>query len=230
MKPPPFLLLALPSASAACPAVHGQSSIVHSATIYVADKAPAAHVESSLFVYPGKFVLKTCGTTQLLNAVPLLLELAASLGCQAVRCKYSRASFLFPEYQVRCSSGPATWLVAISATCSYCIALPAAPGPYLPGIRGSYAHRASPGLLRACAPSGQCTVLFCARMDLTRLCACSPSCTTTLPRRRRTWTSTLPHWAAAPTCWATLPMGCSGTSTWPAPLAPSSPPAAWRSA
>eukprot|EP00891_Asterochloris_glomerata_P002089 jgi/Astpho2/2089/e_gw1.00038.169.1_t len=55
--------------------------------------------ESSLFVYPDKFVLKTCGTTQLLNAVPLLLELAASLGCQAVRCKYSRASFLFPEYQ-----------------------------------------------------------------------------------------------------------------------------------
>ena len=81
-----------------------QSSIVHSATVLVAGNIPPAHAESSLFVYPDKFVLKTCGTTQLLNAVPLLLELAANLGCQAVRCKYSRASFLFPEYQVRCSS------------------------------------------------------------------------------------------------------------------------------
>eukprot|EP00877_Chromochloris_zofingiensis_P004221 jgi/Chrzof1/137/Cz01g04200.t1 len=56
--------------------------------------------ESSLFVYPTKFVLKTCGTTKLLNAVPRLLELAAELGMRPRRCKYSRASFLFPEQQV----------------------------------------------------------------------------------------------------------------------------------
>ena len=56
--------------------------------------------ESSLFVFPTKLVLKTCGTTRLLDAVPLLLELAASLDMQPRRCKYSRASYLFPELQV----------------------------------------------------------------------------------------------------------------------------------
>jgi S-adenosylmethionine decarboxylase proenzyme len=55
--------------------------------------------ESSLFVYPTKWVLKTCGTTRLLNSVPRLLELASGLGLEARRCKYTRASFLFPEQQ-----------------------------------------------------------------------------------------------------------------------------------
>eukprot|EP00798_Chlamydomonas_sp_ICE-L_P014102 gene14102-20059_t len=55
--------------------------------------------ESSLFVYPTKWVLKTCGTTQLLNAVPRLIELSSELGLKPVRCKYTRASFLFPEHQ-----------------------------------------------------------------------------------------------------------------------------------
>ncbi|GBF89555.1 S-adenosylmethionine decarboxylase [Raphidocelis subcapitata] len=56
--------------------------------------------ESSLFVYPTKWVLKTCGTTKLLSAVPRLLEMAAQrLGMEPRRCKYSRASFLFPEQQ-----------------------------------------------------------------------------------------------------------------------------------
>lgn len=56
--------------------------------------------ESSFFVYPDKAVLKTCGTTKLLAAVAPLLELAASLGMEPRRAKYSRASFLFPEQQV----------------------------------------------------------------------------------------------------------------------------------
>lgn len=85
------------------------------------DNVPPSRAESSLFVYPDKFVLKTCGTTQLLNAVPLLLELAASLGCQAVRCKYSRASFLFPEYQVRYQ--PFGWLLLLppAAQALHCV-------------------------------------------------------------------------------------------------------------
>lgn len=56
--------------------------------------------ESSLFVFPHKLVLKTCGTTKILHAIPLLLELAASTGCTLKRCKYSRASFLYPQLQV----------------------------------------------------------------------------------------------------------------------------------
>lgn len=55
--------------------------------------------ESSLFVYPTKMVLKTCGTTKLLNAVSRALDLAAAHGLRPQRVKYSRASFLFPEFQ-----------------------------------------------------------------------------------------------------------------------------------
>lgn len=55
--------------------------------------------ESSLFVYPTKWVLKTCGTTRLLNSVPRLLEVAAAVGLVPARCKFTRASFLFPEQQ-----------------------------------------------------------------------------------------------------------------------------------
>ena len=62
--------------------------------------------ESSLFVYPERLMLKTCGTTQLLAAVPLLLELAQSLGMHACCTKYSRASFLFPEKQVSIACSP----------------------------------------------------------------------------------------------------------------------------
>ena len=57
--------------------------------------------ESSLFVYPTKWILKTCGTTRLLDSLPRVLELAAALGMQPVRAKFSRATFLFPEQQVR---------------------------------------------------------------------------------------------------------------------------------
>jgi S-adenosylmethionine decarboxylase proenzyme len=57
--------------------------------------------ESSLFVYPTKWILKTCGTTRLLNSVPRLLEVAAALGLEPRRVKYTRASFLFPDNQVR---------------------------------------------------------------------------------------------------------------------------------
>eukprot|EP00955_Chlamydomonas_euryale_P078552 363169-Chlamydomonas_euryale.AAC.45 len=56
--------------------------------------------ESSLFVYPSKWILKTCGTTRLLESVPRLLAEAAALSMRPVRVKFSRATFLFPEQQV----------------------------------------------------------------------------------------------------------------------------------
>eukprot|EP01018_Ginkgo_biloba_P004014 Gb_19970 [translate_table: standard] len=56
--------------------------------------------ESSLFVYPLKIIIKTCGTTQLLNSIPLLLLHAARLSLIRVcRCRYSRGAFLFPAAQ-----------------------------------------------------------------------------------------------------------------------------------
>jgi len=55
--------------------------------------------ESSLFVYPFKIVLKTCGTTKLLLSVAPILRLAESLSLAVNSVKYSRGSFIFPNYQ-----------------------------------------------------------------------------------------------------------------------------------
>ena len=76
--------------------------------------------ESSLFVYPERLTLKTCGTTQLLAAVPLLVELAESLDMCACRTKYSRASFLFPEKQVgsRSRCHPSMHATAVGRLCA----------------------------------------------------------------------------------------------------------------
>jgi S-adenosylmethionine decarboxylase len=55
--------------------------------------------ESSLFVYPYKFVIKTCGTTKLLLSIPRILELAAELKLPVLSAKYSRGTFIFPDAQ-----------------------------------------------------------------------------------------------------------------------------------
>jgi len=55
--------------------------------------------ESSLFLFPTKLVIKTCGTTALLAALPCALRLAASVGAQLRRVRYTRACFQFPHHQ-----------------------------------------------------------------------------------------------------------------------------------
>lgn len=55
--------------------------------------------ESSLFVYPYKIVIKTCGTTKLLLAIPRILELAVELSLPLAAVKYSRGTFIFPDAQ-----------------------------------------------------------------------------------------------------------------------------------
>ncbi|XP_020080662.1 S-adenosylmethionine decarboxylase proenzyme 4 [Ananas comosus] len=55
--------------------------------------------ESSLFIYPSMIIIKTCGTTQLLRAVPALLIHADSLGLRLRSSRYSRGSFIFPHAQ-----------------------------------------------------------------------------------------------------------------------------------
>eukprot|EP00271_Cylindrocystis_brebissonii_P000221 TRINITY_DN1025_c0_g1_i1.p1 TRINITY_DN1025_c0_g1~~TRINITY_DN1025_c0_g1_i1.p1 ORF type:complete len:960 (+),score=154.59 TRINITY_DN1025_c0_g1_i1:653-3532(+) len=55
--------------------------------------------ESSLFIYANRAVIKTCGTTKLLSAIPNLLESAARLSLVPRRCKYTRGTFLFPDAQ-----------------------------------------------------------------------------------------------------------------------------------
>ncbi|GMH28457.1 hypothetical protein Nepgr_030300 [Nepenthes gracilis] len=55
--------------------------------------------ESSLFVYPTKIIIKTCGTTQLLKSIRPLLSYANRMGFYPDGCKYTRGSFIFPHSQ-----------------------------------------------------------------------------------------------------------------------------------
>ncbi|KAK4415137.1 S-adenosylmethionine decarboxylase proenzyme [Sesamum alatum] len=55
--------------------------------------------ESSLFVYPLKIILKTCGTTKLLLSIPQILKLADSLSLAPRSVRYSRGTFIFQNSQ-----------------------------------------------------------------------------------------------------------------------------------
>jgi len=65
--------------------------------------------ESSMFVFPHKLILKTCGTTTLLSGLPELLRIAAreagftdagEAAAIPYRVFYSRKSFMFPQKQM----------------------------------------------------------------------------------------------------------------------------------
>lgn len=60
--------------------------------------------ESSFFVYPHVLILKTCGTTTLLEGLARMLEIVAdlvpTLDPQPLRIFYSRRSFMFPDRQL----------------------------------------------------------------------------------------------------------------------------------
>ncbi|KAJ4955424.1 hypothetical protein NE237_012207 [Protea cynaroides] len=55
--------------------------------------------ESSLFVYPTKIIIKTCGTTQLLKSIPPLLSHAHHMGLRVCGSRYTRGNFIFPQAQ-----------------------------------------------------------------------------------------------------------------------------------
>ncbi|KAK1363029.1 S-adenosylmethionine decarboxylase proenzyme [Heracleum sosnowskyi] len=55
--------------------------------------------ESSLFVYPYKIIIKTCGTTKLLLSIPPILKLANAISLSVRSVKYTRGSFIFPGAQ-----------------------------------------------------------------------------------------------------------------------------------
>eukprot|EP01116_Phalansterium_solitarium_P005953 TRINITY_DN18279_c0_g1_i1.p1 TRINITY_DN18279_c0_g1~~TRINITY_DN18279_c0_g1_i1.p1 ORF type:complete len:400 (+),score=129.61 TRINITY_DN18279_c0_g1_i1:224-1423(+) len=55
--------------------------------------------ESSLFVYPNKIMLKTCGTTTLLHCVDKLLEFAAAVDLIVKLIVFSRKNYVFPKEQ-----------------------------------------------------------------------------------------------------------------------------------
>jgi len=55
--------------------------------------------ESSLFVYPYKIMVKTCGTTTLLACLPKLLEIAQTCDLSVEFVMFSRKNYLFPDKQ-----------------------------------------------------------------------------------------------------------------------------------
>ncbi|KAJ6721049.1 S-ADENOSYLMETHIONINE DECARBOXYLASE [Salix viminalis] len=55
--------------------------------------------ESSLFVYPYKIIIKTCGTTKLLLSIPAILKLADTISLNVRSVRYTRGSFIFPGAQ-----------------------------------------------------------------------------------------------------------------------------------
>ncbi|GLU01690.1 hypothetical protein SLE2022_189840 [Rubroshorea leprosula] len=55
--------------------------------------------ESSLFVYPYKIIIKTCGTTKLLFSIPVILKLAGNLSLSVQSVRYTRGSFIFQGAQ-----------------------------------------------------------------------------------------------------------------------------------
>ncbi|KFK38065.1 hypothetical protein AALP_AA3G065400 [Arabis alpina] len=67
----------------------------------IANKSFDAYVlsESSLFVYPTKIIIKTCGTTKLLKSIQPLILLAQNLNLTLSACRYTRGSFIFPKSQ-----------------------------------------------------------------------------------------------------------------------------------
>lgn len=180
--------------------------------------------ESSLFVYPTKWVLKTCGTTRLLDSVPRLLEMASAIGVQPVRAKFSRATFLFPEQQVRrahgCSRG-GWWFTATVGQSDHRRRAAAKGCAQYPRTAPRSQHACSPGLMSD------------SRFPVAPLLLALHSLflTPALRMSALSWISTLPA-PLAPlarrTSWATPTRACSGTSTWLAWLRLTRPPTTWR--
>lgn len=55
--------------------------------------------ESSLFIYPYKIIIKTCGTTKLLLSIPQILLLSSHLALTVKSVRYTRGTFIFPNSQ-----------------------------------------------------------------------------------------------------------------------------------
>eukprot|EP00695_Tsukubamonas_globosa_P002578 TRINITY_DN373_c0_g1_i1.p1 TRINITY_DN373_c0_g1~~TRINITY_DN373_c0_g1_i1.p1 ORF type:complete len:359 (-),score=77.14 TRINITY_DN373_c0_g1_i1:157-1233(-) len=55
--------------------------------------------ESSLFVYPTRVLIKTCGTTVPLFSIPKLLKYASRCSMEVRYVYYSRKNFIFPDLQ-----------------------------------------------------------------------------------------------------------------------------------
>lgn len=77
--------------------------------------------ESSLFVSDSQLTIKTCGTTRLLHALPVVLKLASEkLALAVTYVQFSRVSYLFPHAQVfphDCFRNEVSFLNKVLKTC-----------------------------------------------------------------------------------------------------------------
>lgn len=69
---------------------------------YVSNSRVDAYLlsESSLFVTDYSMTIKTCGTTTLLRALGVILQLGSSLGLSPERVSFTRVAYLFPNQQL----------------------------------------------------------------------------------------------------------------------------------
>jgi S-adenosylmethionine decarboxylase len=77
--------------AAACTILHRQSSPSFDAYLLS---------ESSLFVFPHRVILKTCGATTLLLALPQLMQLAATVGSRIELVQYGHLRYNYPDLQL----------------------------------------------------------------------------------------------------------------------------------
>jgi len=77
--------------AAACTILHRQSSPSFDAYLLS---------ESSLFVFPHRVILKTCGCTTLLLVLPQLIQLATAIGSQIELVQYGHLRYNYPELQL----------------------------------------------------------------------------------------------------------------------------------
>lgn len=89
------------------PAQNWQSHILDAIHCTIIGATSNAHFdsyvlsESSLFVYPYKVILKTCGTTTLLHSLKPLIEIAKTqCNINADSVFFSRKNFKFPDRQL----------------------------------------------------------------------------------------------------------------------------------
>lgn len=77
--------------AAACTILHRQSSPSFDAYLLS---------ESSLFVFPHRVILKTCGATTLLLVLPQLIQLATAIGSSIELVQYGHLRYNYPELQL----------------------------------------------------------------------------------------------------------------------------------
>jgi S-adenosylmethionine decarboxylase len=113
--------------------------------------------ESSLFVYDDRIVLKTCGTTTLLNCLERLQELANKCDCECKTVLFSRKNFNFPHKQPFPHTNFETELATLSKKF---VGAAHILGPFLTGGDHHYIYRSEHPILPTTPSAAQLNLDF----------------------------------------------------------------------